>query len=78
MKVQLFIADGKGKVTEPLSIPEFNQFPDVIFWGTRAFVVDTATLANYQDVVHYVEAFSYALPENLDSALASNLRSDGA
>lgn len=74
MKVHILTAEGK-EVAPILAIPDFNMAPEVIFWGTRSFIRAGIGL---QGEYQYKEAFSYSLPDVLDSAKASNLDSDGA
>lgn len=75
MKIHLCTAEGKSVLEENHLIPDFNEPPQVIFWGTRVFAYDSISV---HDVVQYREAFAYSLPDVLDGAKESNLKSDGS
>lgn len=72
MKIKLYARDG-GFVAEVV-IPPFNDPPEALLWGSRLFVLPNANnyghrhvcaLPTEPEIVHYVEAWAYAvaLPE---------------
>ena len=75
MRIHLSTQEGKSVLGEDHLIPDFNEPPHIIIWGSRFFAYDSRST---HDVVQYREAFTYALPDVLDGAKASNLASDGA
>lgn len=75
MRIHLNTKEGRSVLGEDHLIPNFNEPPYVIMWGTRIFIYDPISV---QSVVQYREAWVYSLPESLDGLRASNLVSDGA
>ena len=59
--VKLF-AKGGGFVAN-VTIPPFNEPPDILLWGTRCFVYDDAATKDAEPPLHYTEAFYYAIPD---------------
>lgn len=58
MKVNLFTRD--GGFVHSAEIPDYNDPPEIVFWGTRAFRLNAHDGKQYR----FVEAFAYFLPEH--------------